>query len=272
MPRMTFSWPDGKAGAVTTSWDDGTTFDRQLIQVLNKHGLKGTFNLNSAYLGFSAARSGWKDYVQPEEVATLYAGHEVACHTTHHPRPHWEPDEQMFAQVIEDRRALERLTGYPVRGMALPYVGTCDERVHARIAAAGIRYLRWMAPEPAYGPPGDFMHWQVTGHYGKFAEYWEKFSKDKSPEKLLYLWGHSYEFDRDRSWPTLESLAATVGSCQDLWLATNGQIHEYVTAWRSLCCSVEGTIVRNLSCLPVWYRVDGDLRKVGPGDVARVHG
>jgi len=270
MSRMIFSWPEGKAGAFTTSWDDGTIFDRQLVAILNAHGLKGTFNLNSAYLGYSAQRSGWKEYVRADEIATLYQGHEIACHTTHHPHLQREPSELVLAQVVEDRRALEQLTGYPVRGMAIPFTGTVDSRVHDAIMVAGIKYLRWMGSEPSFAPPGDFTHWQVSGHYGTFEEYWKTFVQNQSPDKLLYLWGHSYEFDQNGNWPVLEALAKQASSRDDVWHATNGAIFDYVNAWRALCCSVDGTIARNTSCVTLWYRIEGQARTLGPGETVRI--
>ena len=41
----------GKMKAVTFSYDDGVTQDRRLIELLDKYGLKATFNLNSQLLG-----------------------------------------------------------------------------------------------------------------------------------------------------------------------------------------------------------------------------
>ena len=40
-----------KKKAVTFSFDDGVTQDIRLIELLNKYGLKATFNLNSELLG-----------------------------------------------------------------------------------------------------------------------------------------------------------------------------------------------------------------------------
>ena len=42
---------NGKKKAVTFSFDDGVTQDIRLIEIFNKYGLKGTFNLNSGFLG-----------------------------------------------------------------------------------------------------------------------------------------------------------------------------------------------------------------------------
>ena len=40
-------YPNGLAKALTLSYDDGVVEDIRLIEIMNRHGLKGTFNLNS---------------------------------------------------------------------------------------------------------------------------------------------------------------------------------------------------------------------------------
>ena len=42
---------NGKKKAVTFSFDDGVTQDIKTLEILNKYGLKATFNLNSGFLG-----------------------------------------------------------------------------------------------------------------------------------------------------------------------------------------------------------------------------
>ena len=42
---------NGKNKALTFSFDDGVRQDIRLIEIFNKYGLKGTFNLNSGFLG-----------------------------------------------------------------------------------------------------------------------------------------------------------------------------------------------------------------------------
>lgn len=41
----------GKNKAITFSYDDGAVQDIRLIELLNRYGLKATFNLNSGLLG-----------------------------------------------------------------------------------------------------------------------------------------------------------------------------------------------------------------------------
>lgn len=38
---------DGKSKVITLSYDDGVVQDIRLIDIMNKYGLKGTFNLSS---------------------------------------------------------------------------------------------------------------------------------------------------------------------------------------------------------------------------------
>lgn len=47
-------YPGGKAKVVTFSYDDGVRFDGKLIEIFNRHGMKGTFNLNAGLSANSA--------------------------------------------------------------------------------------------------------------------------------------------------------------------------------------------------------------------------
>ena len=48
---MKASWKTQYKKAITFSYDDGVTQDIRLIELLNRYGLKATFNLNSELLG-----------------------------------------------------------------------------------------------------------------------------------------------------------------------------------------------------------------------------
>ena len=47
MSRAFMRFPDFKPKALTVSYDDGVRQDKRLIEILQKYGLKRTFNLNS---------------------------------------------------------------------------------------------------------------------------------------------------------------------------------------------------------------------------------
>jgi len=265
MNRINFAWPEGKSGVLTTSWDDGTIHDRRLVEIFNKNGLKGTFNLNSGNLG------GSERFLTSAEIKSLFAGHEVAVHTVSHPWLERQPEDTMLSEVVLDRRNLEALVGYPVRGMALP-MGSYDQRVLAILKAAGIVYVRPVANmEAKFCLPGDFMVWNPTTHHnGDLKTLWDEFLNVVSwryPHKLFYLWGHSYEFDRDKNWEHIEEFAEIAGKTPDIWHATNIQVYDYVTAWRNLRCSVDVTYIQNTTATTVWFRKDDKLFNIKPGEI-----
>lgn len=112
MKSICTCFPGGKHKALTMSFDDGRIEDRKLVEIFNQCGIKGTFNINS---GVHTS-----ERIELNECATLYRGHEVACHTVTHPSISLSPLDQVAQQVLEDRRALETMVGHPVRGLAYP--------------------------------------------------------------------------------------------------------------------------------------------------------
>ncbi|OGF46740.1 MAG: hypothetical protein A2231_00755 [Candidatus Firestonebacteria bacterium RIFOXYA2_FULL_40_8] len=271
MNKLVFSWPNGKSGALTTSWDDGNIHDRRLVSIFNKYGIKGTWNLNSGFLDSKVKEGTRKKYLSSKEIKSLFKGHEVAVHTVTHPSLWRSSDSMILSEVVEDRKNLERLTGYPVRGMALPNGGPNDERVKNVLRAAGILHCRPTARGENFELPLDFMYWPVTCHQADdFFSLWEKFMNKSNPDKLFYLWGHSYEFPRDNNWERMEEFGKLTGKKGNIWYATNMEIYNYVTAWRSLSSSVEMTQVENRSGVTVWFKAAGELKKVGPGKILRL--
>ena len=125
--RTRFLFPEGKNKALTMSYDDGVVADRRLVDIFNRHNIKGTFHLNSSTFGN-------KGKINPEEVATLYAGHEVSCHAVTHPFLERLPHGEIMREVWEDRKRLEELAGYPVLSMSYPY-GTYNDEAIATLRA-----------------------------------------------------------------------------------------------------------------------------------------
>ena len=100
---------NGKKKAVTFSFDDGVTQDIRLIEMFNKYGLKGTFNLNSGFLGLDGTldrngRTVRHDKVAADKIKEVYAGHEVAVHTVNHKNLTQCDDREIIYQVETDRR------------------------------------------------------------------------------------------------------------------------------------------------------------------------
>jgi peptidoglycan-N-acetylglucosamine deacetylase len=274
MNTAQFLWPAGRAVALTTDWDDGTEHDRRLIAVLNRYGLKGSFNLCSGKLGLNAQQSGWKAYVRADEVAALHAGHEVCSHTVNHPRLWSLPADQARWEMLEDRRRLEALTGTPVRGFVVPFGWkTGFDRCIELARGCGFHHMRHTDPVPSYDLPGDFLSWHPSCHCSAdLAGLWQTMierSQDQ-PGLLFNVWGHSYEFEDELGWERIEAFAALAAATPGVWFASKGDVYDYVTAWRALDWSLDGAVVRNRSASAIWFRQAGETRVVGGGETLRL--
>ena len=64
----------------------------------------------------------------PEDVKSVYEGHEVAVHSLTHPTLTELSEEEIIREVDQDRINLEKLVGYDIVGMAYPN-GPNDDRV-----------------------------------------------------------------------------------------------------------------------------------------------
>ena len=163
----------GKKKALTFSFDDGVTQDVRLIEILNRYGLKGTFNLNSELLGLAGElqRNGKTvrhDKIAPEDVRRIYAGHEIAAHTLTHPNlTKLESREEIIRQVEEDRKNLSMLCGYEVVGMAYPCGGVNhDERVAEIVKHhTGIKYARTIISTHAFVEQNDLFRFRPSVYY-----------------------------------------------------------------------------------------------------------
>ena len=195
MNKVYTCYPGGRHKALTMSYDDGRTYDRQLVEIFNQYGIKGTFHLNSGFLGDER-------HIAPEEVKTLYVGHEVSCHTVTHPTIARCPLPEVAQEVLDDRQALEALCGYPVRGLSYPN-GSLSKDIEALLPACGIRYSRVVGSSDSFALPENPLRWQATCHHNhRLMELGEQFLGlfKRQYLYLMYVWGHSYEFNDKDNW------------------------------------------------------------------------
>lgn len=228
---------DGKRKAITFSFDDGVTQDERLIGILNKYGLKATFNLNSSFLGMEGEleRNGHivrHDKIPVNRIAEVYKGHEVAAHTLTHPNlTYVKEDSAVEWQVEQDRKTLSDLVGYHVQCMAYPCGGVnCDERVAGIIKnKTGIRFARTVESSYSFDVPEDLYRYNPTVYYiekKKLFELADKFLNMKAEKpQVFYIWGHSYEMDAEYiSWKEFEELCKMVSGREDVYYGTNGEV------------------------------------------------
>lgn len=260
-------FPEGRHKVLTMSYDDGQIFDKRLIEIFNKNGIKGTFHLNAGLMNNNDVRR-----IQLDEVKDIYNGHEVSSHTYTHPTIERCPLDQVVQQIIEDRKLLEDAVGYPVRGMSYPN-GSYSEDIKKFLPACGIEYSRVVGDTDSFAFPSDYLEWKSTCHHGhKLMENARAFADLDKTQYLymMYVWGHSYEFDRDNSWGLIEEFCEFIGNRNDIWYATNIEIVDYLNAAKNLKFTAKGDIVYNPSAISVWISVDGDIYEIAPGKTVKL--
>lgn len=260
MPQVTMTFPEGKHKVLTLSYDDGKEADHRLISIMNRHGMKGTFHLNSGLLGVG-------DRIKEEDVARLYEGHEISAHTVTHPTIARSPREPLIEEITEDRRKLESLAGYTIRGMSYPN-GSYNRMIKEMLPILGIQYARTVHSTGSFQMPDDFLEWDPTCHHNeKLLNLAEEF-KDLHKQQYLYMmyvWGHSYEFDQDNNWELMEQFCESIGNREDIWYATNIEIVDYIEAFQRLQFAADSKFVYNPSAQSVWLNVDGAIVEVPGG-------
>lgn len=258
-------FPGGRAKALTMSYDDGKLADERLVSIFNKYGIKGTFNLNYGLMDRP-------ERIDKDRIKLLYEGHEVATHTMTHPTISRCPLTEAAKEILADRAGLESLVGYPVRGHAYPN-GSYSEELKQLFKSLGIAYAR-----PAYMEAGDLelpvdpLEWKGTCHHNyHLMEYGREFAEygKKQYLKCLYVWGHSYEFDRDDNWDLIEEFCALLSGRKDIWYASNIEIIDYQKVCRDLQFSAGGDFVYNPSAKSAWLSVDDEVIEIKGGALVR---
>lgn len=275
MKYVQLAFPGGKNRAFTMSYDDGVLQDKRLVQMMNAHGVKGTFNLNSGFFGIEekALIDNMKTDISKltkEEAKELYEGHEIATHGLTHLK-FTDIDTAVVAyQIIKDRENLEDLTGGIITGLAYPF-GVYDKEVISALKTCGITYARTVQSTGNFALPEDFMEWHPTCHHndGNIMELAKRFCLEPTffyIPRLFYVWGHSYEFDQRDNWEQVQQLLEYV-SCykEEIWFATNGEIYEYIQNFKRLVYSVDGQRVCNPTSCPVWAAIDDKIWEIPSG-------
>lgn len=223
---------------LTLSFDDGTIQDRQFVGLLNKYGFKCTFNLNSGFFGqvHDINHLGIvcnHDEIQKDEVASLYAGHEIAVHTVTHPNLTKCDDETVISEINDDRLALQKLCGYPITGMAYPGGPYFDDRVIALAKTCRISWARTTNITHNFRVPDNFMEWNPTCWIEdpELFDIADGFLSEKEGEDcLFYVWGHSFEFSKFGTWDRVEKFLQKMAGREDVVYLTNGEVYRAVTS------------------------------------------
>lgn len=101
----------GRRLLVTTSWDDGHPSDLRLADLLEKHGLRGTFYV-------PCANSEGRPVMRPSEVVEVGRRFEIGGHTRSHVSLTEMTPCQATDQIRANKDRLQNLLGREVCGFA----------------------------------------------------------------------------------------------------------------------------------------------------------
>lgn len=264
--RLMVRFPQGKRKALVMSYDDGSEHDRRLVATLNQYGLRATFNLNSGKVGAA-------HHISKGEVQVLYQGHEVAGHGVNHLDLTTLSNEEIDREITDDQKALEDLVGAPVRGFAYPY-GSYDERVIGRMSALHFAYGRTTHTSGGFELPEQPLALGTSCHHNRALELGARFLDHEVEEMgLLYVWGHSFEFDGflsadpRKDWDYLEAFCRLVHGQPDVYYATTIDVLDYLAAARVVMGSSVTGQLRNDAHRPIWLSRAGHVVELEPGEL-----
>ena len=276
--KIEMVFPGGKTKALVLSYDDGTIHDRRLVQLMNKYQLIGTFHLNSNKLNTDNPFN----YLNKSEIKNLYKGHEVSVHSANHPNLPDISKNEVINEIVEDRKELERLMGYSVRGMSYPF-GNTNDGVVETISQLGIEYGRTVSDTYNFEIPKDFLRWHPTVH--QFAKaYWETNQPEKDSKELdafykvisdflatnqlavLDIWGHSWEMgNNEDKWNETEKFFSLLAKHSSIYYTKQIDLVDYINAFKNLKFSFDKKIVTNMSSFEIYFKVGNKIESILPG-------
>ena len=274
--RTFLRFPNFKQKAVTLSYDDGVRQDKRLISIMQKYGIKGTFNINAGLFAKELSDV-QKGRMTKEECVELYtnSGMEVAVHGFRH-LSLGEVDPALATDdVLKDRKELESIFGGIIKGMAYAN-GSYNDNVCKILECCGINYSRTTVTTEMFKIPTNWLKLETTCHHNnpKLMEMIKNFVEVENRwgnAEMFYLWGHSYEFDNDDNWDVIEKFCEYAGGHDHIWYATNIEVYDYVMAYKNLKTSYDKNIIHNPSAIDVWVEIKGETYCVKAGETLKIN-
>ena len=232
---------NGKKKALTFSYDDGHDTDRRLAELLDKYGMKCTFNLNGGHLvtreNLGAPKKlytgpAWKNpdalvnQMPIEEMLEVYKNHEIAVHAYTHPNLNKLTREECNDQIAKDIEKLTEIFGKTPVGMAYPF-GAYNDTVVDVLREHGLRYARTTRQTLNFDIQTDLLRFHPTCHHGneQLMELAKKFVEMETDEpQLFYVWGHAYEFEGMENWDVIERFCDLLANRDDIFYGTNAEV------------------------------------------------
>ncbi len=273
MNEIYMRFPGGRKKAFTISYDDNVTQDERLICLMEKYKIKGTFNIIANWFSKDDdvfAEDETYINVTKEKALQIYDNEyvEVANHGMNHTKMTNFPTIHMMGEIVDCRRTLESMYQRIVTGFAYPYGWYSPELMNV-LKQAGIDYARTVCSTYNFNMPENWLELNPTCHHAdpEMPRLTKEFLDTEVNENsfLYYVWGHTFEFDREDNWNLIEELFEQISGKDDVWYATNGEIFAYQKAYDSLVFSADLTYIYNPSATDIWIEIDKETFLIPSG-------
>lgn len=218
-----------------SSWDDGHPLDARLGNLLQRHGLKGTFYVPIRNREGHAVMS----HAEMRELDGLF---EMASHTLDHCYLTGLSRRDCDHQIREGKQQLESILGHRVSGFCYPG-GKWNASIREAVIDAGFEHARtvsnlWLdITRDAFSIPTTaqfyphrakvlWRNYLKGGHFGKRWHALRTLTTDRdwlsammrladdcaSRDGVMHIWGHSWEIEQHDLWPQLDALLTHIAA------------------------------------------------------------
>jgi len=233
-----------KLRIVTTSWDDGHPLDMELMKLLKKYNLKGTF--------YAPISNPEQEVMSEKDLRILSMDFEIGAHTLSHQDLTIIPLRNAIEEILESKKQLEAILGKEVKMFCYPK-GHYNRKILNLVREIGFIGARTVECFRVEMPKNPYRMW-TTMHvhpgsmrknlgncmynknlYGLFhiAKNLRKSWKDLAKYYFDYvymhggvfhLWGHSWEIERFGLWDDLEEIFEYISNKKNVIYVSNGDL------------------------------------------------
>ena len=218
---------------IVTSWDDGYPADMKIVDLLDRHGLTGTFFV-------PVKNSEGRPVLDKTDLRELGGRFEIGSHTLTHTRLSGIENERIDEEIRGGRMGLEEILGHSVDGFCYPGGYVTSHAVNS-LRRNGVRYARTIenfhfdvGKDPyrvpttlQIFPHGKQVYIRNFIKRGSFKKRWGCFRHTMISESLwdaldciaencngqdgvLHLWGHSWEIEQYNLWQDLDGFFSMI--------------------------------------------------------------
>lgn len=231
---------------VITSWDDTTKLDLKLADLLDKHGIKGTFYVTTGWIGKK---------IDIGDIRYLSEFHEIGAHTVTHPHLPQQRMEIARREILESGRMLEEILDLPLSAISFAYpygeytnehlmivksAGFCCARTNRPFYIEEPKNLYeipvsvWAYPHALKDLKGFFrltktIHRVLRNPF--ILKKWDCLAKQLFDivirrGGMFHLFGHAWQVDKTGDWGSLEDVLSYIASHRKVTYIT---VAEYCT-------------------------------------------